>query len=325
MSKTVLTPMRHRVPQQRASMRPRDLTLLLVFLAGSTADAEPPLTTVEIAPGVHVHAGEVALMSSENRGDIANAGFIVGGEAVAVIDTGGSAAIGEGLLAAIRAVTDKPVRYVINTHVHPDHVFGNAAFAETGATFAGSARLPAALAARGEYYRDANARLLGPELAGDVAIVPPALTVEDRMTIDLGRRKIELRVWPTAHTDSDLTVLDPQTGTLFAGDLVFVEHTPALDGSIAGWLAVMEELAAIPAARAVPGHGLAPVPWPEALAPQRRYLEAVASDVRRLIAEGATIAEAPAQAAEAERSRWKLFDEFHARNVTAAFAELEWE
>jgi quinoprotein relay system zinc metallohydrolase 2 len=324
MSKTVASSMRHRMPRGGWMRSKRSLALLL-FAAGSAAGAEPPIATAEIAPGVHVHAGAIALMSPENRGDIANVGFIVGGEAVAVVDTGGSAAIGEALLAAVRAVTDKPVRYVINTHVHPDHVFGNVAFAEAGATFVGAARLPVALAARGDYYLQANAPLLGPGLADDVAIVSPDLTVDDRMTIDLGGRSIELRAWPTAHTDSDLTVLDPQTGTLFAGDLVFMEHIPALDGSIAGWLAVTEKLSAIPAARVVPGHGPASAPWPDALAPQRRYLEAVASEVRRLIADGATIAEAPAQVAQEARSRWKLFDEFHARNVTAAFAELEWE
>ena len=79
-----------------------------------------------------------------------------------------------------------------------------------------------------------------------------------------------------AHTDSDLSVLDEQTRTLFAGDLVFLSHTPVLDGSLRGWLRVIDELAALPAQRVVPGHG--PVSeWPAALADQRRYLETLAS------------------------------------------------
>ena len=120
-------------------------------------------------------------------------------------------------------------------------------------------------------------------------------------------------------------MLDPQTRTLFVGDLLFMEHLPALDGSILGWLAVMDELAAIEAERVVPGHGPASAAWPDALAPQRRYLEAVVDGTRKLIRSGARISDAPAAVAQEERSRWRLFDEFHARNVTAAFAELEWE
>ena len=287
--------------------------------------AQEALSVQEVAPGVFVREGEIALMSPENRGGIANIGFVVGDEAVAVIDTGGSLVEGQGLLAAVRSITDRPVRYVINTHMHPDHIFGNAAFAELAADFVGSARLPTALAAREVHYLAANRILLGEALAKEIRIVSPTLTVEDELTLDLGNRRLLLRAWPAAHTDNDLTIFDEASGTLFIGDLVFLKHVPALDGSVLGWLEAVDALGAIPAERVVPGHGPASVSWPEALEPQRRYLNAVAAGVRGLIEAGERIADAAGNVAQEERPHWKLFDEFHARNVTAAFAELEWE
>jgi glyoxylase-like metal-dependent hydrolase (beta-lactamase superfamily II) len=133
-----------------------------------------------------------------------------------------------------------------------------------------------------------------------------------------------LRAWPTAHSDNDLTVLDEQTGTLFAGDLVFLAHLPVLDGSIRGWLKVIDELSAVAAHRVVPGHGQVRE-WAGALVDERRYLEKLAADVRGLIAGGKPITVAAGSAAASERSQWQLFDDYNARNATAAFSEIEWE
>lgn len=289
------------------------------------AKAQEPLSVAEIAPGIFVHEGKVALMSEENEGDICNVGFVVGERSVAVIDTGGSALIGRRLLASIRSVTDKPISHVINTHMHPDHVFGNVAFAKTGAVFVGHHNLPRALASRGEHYLAANKDLIGEALVAEVRIIEPTMLVEDSAEIDLGGRKLLLKAWPPAHTDNDLTVLDEKTHTLFAGDLLFMRHTPVVDGSIRSWLAHMDEIAAIPAERVVPGHGPASAPWPAALEPQRRYLERLAADVREIIARGGQLSEAAEKAGRSEGGNWDLFDDFNARNATAAFAELEWE
>ncbi|MBO0710599.1 MAG: quinoprotein relay system zinc metallohydrolase 2 [Acetobacteraceae bacterium] len=283
------------------------------------------LSLEKIADGAYAHFGQIALTSPQNAGDIANLGVIVGADAVAVVDTGGSVAVGRALLAAIRARTGKPVRYVINTHEHPDHVFGNAAFGPA-TTFVGHHNLPDELAKRGDYYLRSFAEALGDAAIAEVRIIPPSLLVQDELVLDLGGRRLRLTAWsPAAHTNCDLTVLDEVSGILYAGDLVFLQHLPVLDGSLKGWLSLTPRLAPVPAKIVVPGHGRLSAPWPEALADEVRYLTVLAQDTRHEIAAGAPMAAAIRRIAQSERGRWLLFDEYNPRNASAAFSELEWE
>jgi quinoprotein relay system zinc metallohydrolase 2 len=296
---------------------------LMSAAQAQTQAKDPPLEITEVAAGVFVHFGVNELMTAGNDGATANVGFIVGDDTVAVIDTGGSVREGRRLLAAIRRITLKPIQYVVNTHAHPDHVFGNAAFSHEGSIFIGHRNLPRALAERGPHYVSAFRRIMGDVLDG-VELIAPQKTVMDEEKLDLGHRMLTLRAWRAAHSDNDITVFDDITQTLFAGDLVFLQHVPVMDGNLRGWLATLPLLAEIPAQRVVPGHGPA-APWPAALDDERRYLERLAGDCRAMIKSGTPLAVAAQTAGLSEKSHWKLFVEYNARNATAAFAELEWE
>jgi len=281
-----------------------------------------PTGVVQVASGIYVRHGRAAVVFEGD--EIANIGFIVGERCVAVIDSGGSVAEGAALDCAIRQKTDRPVCYVINTHVHPDHLLGNEAFQGPGVEFIGHAKLPRALALRGDLYLERASAYEKREL-NDSVIVFPHRTVADFVELDIGGRILIVRAHPSAHTDNDLSVVDRNTGTAFLGDLVFLEHLPVIDGSINGWISELEAIAGESFDRVVPGHGPVNVPWPSVVTPTARYLTDLRRDVRKRIAAGEGLVSAQDGIRPPRAGDWVLLDRYHRRNVGAAYAELEWE
>jgi len=277
----------------------------------------------EVAPGIHIRRGLDEDATPKNEDAIANIGFIIGREAVAVIDPGGSRIDGERLRAAIRQKTQLPIKYVVMSHVHPDHIFGAPAFQQDHPQFVSHAQLPGTLALREEFYRKRLEDMLGKENAGGG--VAPTMLVRDYAEIDLGGRVLALTAHPPAHTDCDLSVLDKDTGTLLPADLLFVQRVPSLDGSLKGWLKALQTLKSMPARRAVPGHGPTSVDWPLGATELERYLNTLLRETRNAIARGVDIESAVGTVAQRERAKWKLSDDYNGHNVTQAFKELEWE
>jgi quinoprotein relay system zinc metallohydrolase 2 len=277
----------------------------------------------QVAPGIFMRRGVDEDVSASNDDAIANIGFIVGREAVAVTDAGGSLNDGRRLRASIRRVTQLPIRYVLMSHVHPDHVFGAGAFSADHPTYVGHAALPGAFAARWEYYRTRTEAILGKDTVGPV--VMPTMLIKDHAQIDLGGRVLELSAHGIAHTDCDLSALDRQSATLIAADLLFVRRVPSLDGSLKGWLKELARLKSIPAKRAVPGHGPTSVNWPGGSQDLERYLGVLQRDTRAAIKKGVEIDAAAKTVGLSERGRWVLFDDYNGHNVLQAFKELEWE
>ena len=283
------------------------------------------LPVTEVASGIFVHAGLIEEPDMSNSGDVSNLGFIIGEDAVAVIDTGTARWMGEALWRAIRTRTDKPVSHVILSHPHPDHVFGAGPFAEAGAVVVAHENLPRALADRRANYLESLETLVGREAFIGTEIVQVSLAVGETTEIELGNRAIQLDPWATAHTTADLTVLDRQTRTLFAGDLVFHRHTPALDGHLTGWQAVLQHLRELGAERIVPGHGAHSLDVTDAIDPVARYLDALETDTRKAIEDGERLGDAVKHIGASEAEKWELFDAYNPRNATVAYTELEWE
>lgn len=296
------------------------LACLLLACISNDTNAEDPLDFVEVAAGVFVFEGEIKDIFASKKGMVSNVTFVVGKQAVAVVDTGASFNQGKLIHDAIRRQTQLPIKYVINTHVHLDHIFGNQAYKADAPEFVAHKNFQQELAAKGAYYQS---RMQTAEFAGS-EIVEATRLIDKTETIDLGERPLQLTAVQRAHTNHDLMVYDMKTTTLIAGDLVFVEHCPVIDGSVSGWLAVLADIQALDFSLLVPGHG--PVQNDKsALVKMMRYLGDLRAEVRVAIDNQIDLDIASNTVLQDAAPQWRLFDEYHKRNVIAAYTELEWE
>lgn len=277
-----------------------------------------------IADGVYLHQGQHVNFEHHQSDDIANIGFIIGDECIAVIDTGGSIATGKKLRLAIREISQLPICYVINTHVHFDHVLGNLAFLNDMTQFVGHASLLNAIEQNRNFFLRQFATNLGTS-PSTASIIGPDVLVDDVMKLDLGNRIIHLVAHQPAHSYSDLTVLDVGTRTLWAGDLIFRERIPVLDGKLKGWLAVLENMQHKQVALLIPGHGTISSEWPQAYDGQQRYLQMLLSDTRQAITQGVFLEDAINSIGTLAKQQWLLHEQHHRSNVVKAFTELEWD
>lgn len=293
----------------------------------SCAQAEvksPDFVVQDVGNGIYVHHGKHLDIDTGYQGDICNVSFIVGNKGVAVIDTGGSLKVGNQLRNAIKKITDKPILYVINTHVHPDHIFGNAAFIQDKPQFVGHAKLGDAMQIREEAYTKLNNNYLGKDAEGSI-IVKPTLPIKESTALDLGDRTLSITPYPNAHTNTDISVIDSKTNTLFTGDLLFIERTPVIEGDIKGMIAAIDLLKTYPVKQVVPGHGPVTQDWVQALTNEKRYLNTVLADIRANIKVGKSMSDAMDSVAASEKGKWLLFDIANRRNVNTIYPALEWE
>ncbi len=217
----------------------------------------------------------------------ANAGIVIGKEGILVVDTLISAKEAKRFLSDIRAVSDKPLRYVVNTHHHPDHSFGNSEFAKLGAIIIDQENIGKILARYDEAAVTSAVKRIGltDEDMQGTGKWHPSLTFTDKLTVDLGDQKVELVFRGHSHTEDSITVYLPDKKILFAGDILFTNyHTNIMDADLKGWNQALEEILAVNAAIIVPGHG--PVSGNKDVQAMKEYLAAFDKTAREGAAQG---------------------------------------
>ena len=309
-----------------ASLSISVICLFSALLGNATASEvqDGTFNLARLSEGIYVHRGKHVDLEHTDHDDIANIGFIIGDQCIAVIDTGGSVAIGVALKNAIKSKSALPVCYVINTHIHFDHVLGNRAFSEFDPEFVGHENLAREMAQNRSFFLSEFSGNLG-ENPSESSIIGPDITVSDKLELDLGNRLITLSAHPPSHSYTDLSIYDHKTGTLWLSDLLFIDRIPVLDGSLKGWLQTMEILKTQPANHVVPGHGSITLSWPEAANAQDSYLHLLLHQTRKEIGKGTFMEEVVEIVGSTEKTEWLLHEQNHGRNVTRAFLELEWE
>lgn len=264
---------------------------LLISLFSRGAFAQEGLT--KIADNVYSYV-DVKNASPANS-FAANAGIIVGKDGIVVIDTLISAKEAQRFIKDIRKISDKPIRYVIDTHYHLDHAFGNAEFAKLGAIIISHANDRKNLENNGEptLKNAKNFGLTDEDMAGTV-IALPTLTFTERMTIELGGERVELIYVAPSHTSGSILVHLPDKKVLFAGDILFTDFHPFMaEGDIAGWLKNLDYIATLDVERIIPGHG--PLSGKKDIADMKSYLVAFDTKARELAAKSSDAASIAAE------------------------------
>ena len=231
----------------------------------ATSDAAVTTVSMEtrvVAPDTYFVQGLTAMGSSANQNFISNAAFVVTGDGVIVIDSLGSPPLARQLLSLIRRVTPQPIRHVVLTHCHADHLYGLQVFKEAGA------RIVAHTGCR-DYLQGETAQLrlaasreeLFPWVDEHTRLVTPDVWLGDKgdeqdLVLKLGAREFRVRHVGPSHTVEDLVVFDPVTGALFAGDVVFRGRIPYVgQADSRRWISAMDRVLELQPRMLVPGHG----------------------------------------------------------------------
>lgn len=289
-----------------------------IALAAQSPAPKTYFTLHEVAPGVF------AALGAPGSGAGSNAGFVVGERAVAVIDSFQSVDAARALLAAVHERTPLPVRYLVNTHYHIDHVTGNRVFADAGAVVMAQRNVRA-------WIHGENLKFYGPHPSPQAEravaeLYAPDLGYLEGVDVDLGGKQLEVRVFP-GHTGGDSAVRVLGTGVVFTGDLFWQHSLPNLiDASVAQLLQTLPELQAWPTEGMgifVPGHGgLGNAGDIEAFRGYLSSLQQQVSSARDRQLKGDVLSAAVEAALAPEYSNWGAYSHFIGRNIADMDAEL---
>ena len=312
--------------------------LAIVILLCACASASPAQTaktsTGKLPFELKLIGPNIWAAIDDANGDAgANAGFVIGDNGVLVIDTFENEAAAKALLIEIQKLTHLPVKFVVNTHYHVDHVAGNRVFSNAGAVIVAHRNV------RG-WINTENLKFYGAKIKPEEKVfvenlVGPDVTYETELTLFLGSRRIDVKSFE-GHTGGDSVVNIPDAGIVFCGDLFWRKTLPNLiDATTSAWIPTLDEIPALPvqgtrdgpvmrAAVFVPGHG--DVGTASDVQDFQKYLEFLRSVTQKAMDEGKSgdeLVSAVLPQLTQAYGTWDFFKDFSHSNILDAAGELK--
>ena len=249
------------MPASREAMKRILALLFCVLVLPAGAQGMPPLRSkveaIAVTPRVFYVQGASGVATSDNEGYISNAGFVVTGDGVVIIDALGTPALGDALLRAIRKVTPKPAKRVILTHYHADHFYGLKAFKDAGAdVWAHRGALEYLDGGEGARRLAQRAKDLFPWVDESTPLMRADLWLDGDTSFMMGGIRFDVYWFGPAHSPEDLVIVVPNEGVIFSGDLFFTGRIPFVgEADSKAWLKRIDRLLAMKPRLMIPGHG----------------------------------------------------------------------
>lgn len=303
------------------------LAAVLCLLPAWAAEPLPVLKPVQVSPHVWYVQGDPGVASAANQGFNSNAGFIVTREGVIVIDALGTPVLGEALLAAIRTVSDKPVKRVILTHYHADHFYGLEAFKQAGA------EVWAHESGR-EYFNSGEAVLrleqrqrdLFPWVNERTRLVQADRWLARDESFTFGGLHFDVVRLGPAHSPEDLVVVVREDGVIFSGDIIFTGRIPFVgEADSKRWLVTMDQLLALKPRIMVTGHGTVSRNPSADLTLTRDYLNFLRAEMGKAVADFVPFDEAYARTDWSRFAKVPAFEAANRINAYGTYITLERE
>ena len=276
------------------------------------------LNPIKLSDNSYYFYGKEEYFSKENGGDIANSSIIITDKSVIIIDTGSSQQYAEQVKEQIKKITNKPIKYIINTHHHPDHFLGNIAFSSSD--IYATEYTKNEIETNGDLYIVNLVNIIH-EAMEKTKIKAPN-TILTSKELDFDGYKLEL-LYFDGHTSSDIAIYDENTKILYASDLVFYKRTPSTPhANIENWIKSLKELEKIDYSILVPGHGISSS-TKEPILENIAYLEFLDNTLKTAAVEGLDIYEILDKPIPKEFESFTMFKEEFERSVINLYPSYE--